>query len=175
MPLDNRLLPVWKTVAKERQEPSGRKRNIELVERAEDARLILSINDRDQVEFLVNDAILKSYGLEKLPQEVDIDGNRVYDILVAAADFFYHLYRQPSKSTLSQSAEMEWFRLDQYTEDMFNGLTNVGNNLNVDGVITVTASPDDEPINYGFRLVNRTFGDLYAEVYNFDVSTLTVG
>jgi hypothetical protein len=177
MPLDNRLLPIWRTVVKEAQDPSDpvEKRSIRFVDNPEDARLVLSINDRGRIEFTVNDPVIKSYGLERLPQEENIDGGRIYNILIKSADFFFHLDRRPSHSMLSDLVALECYRVDDFSVEDLHGMEPIGGNICCDGVISTVASPSSNPVTYGYRLVNKSFNDLYAVIYNFDMSTFAIG
>jgi hypothetical protein len=58
-----------------------------------------------------------------------------------------------------------------YNEDFAEVLVPIGENLNKEGVITVSV---EENAKYGFKITNSSAVDLFASLFYFDASDLSI-
>jgi len=175
IPLDNRLLPVWVRVVKEMQQPSDvSKRGIRLVGSRDQAELELSLNKKGLIEFGIVDPRAETLGLSRMPFEEEIDPDRIWRIISSAADFCYHLRRSNKNGTLSKQVKLECHKLEpngEFDDEFRELLMPQGENVNDGGLINVSVGSE---IRYGYKLSSSHDIPLYASVFYFDISDLSI-
>ncbi|KAF5342908.1 hypothetical protein D9758_015402 [Tetrapyrgos nigripes] len=134
--------------------------------------------------------LCRQYGLTRMPFDIPLDSadsaERIHRTLRSAAHFYHHLNctaNSKSKRIVEgKNIEMECFQLKE-SED-WSGFEDIlvpdpeGKNLNIGGVITIDidgAQNDEEELPaYGYKIMNNTRLDLYASLFYFDFSDLSI-
>ena len=133
--------------------------------------------DEGQVVFDILDERVTAFGLRRIPFSAEPDPFILYDVLNAAARFHWHLHRTPEKHYLQNKVRLEFTKLDQLEgksdEDPDGDVKSVivGENLNQNGLINLVASDSD---GYGIKIINDTNQALYASLFYFDNSNLSI-
>ncbi|KAG7440956.1 uncharacterized protein BT62DRAFT_956394 [Guyanagaster necrorhizus] len=173
---DIKLLNVFKQIANEMQSIEAAKRRFRLVEKRDDKPHLVIGADGDVVHFEVMDERCRQHGLTHMPFKVKIDdSDTIHRILQSSADFYWHLYRSTSQGApLSSNVTLECMKLKEtgrFTDDLQEILEPDGDNLNIEGVISVDV---DEDAMYGFKITNMMSVPLYVSMFYFDVSDLSI-
>ncbi|KJA22420.1 hypothetical protein HYPSUDRAFT_215809 [Hypholoma sublateritium FD-334 SS-4] len=142
--------------------------------------LAIQVRDSGHVQFNIMDELCREYGLTRMPfDSVPVDNSaHLVSIFCGAADFYRSLHhsRRIGLSGLSENIEIECLRLvpsGEYTDDLDLILVPEpgGQNLNVDGKILIDVDKKDE---YGYRIKNNSTLPLYAALFYFDMSDLSI-
>ena len=170
--MDTTLVNIFETLAPRIGPSSPGQRRILFVEKT-DAELGLELEDGQIVVNILNPLVTK-YGLVRMPSSSRIqpDVDQVYPIMRAAAHYHWHLRRQGT-SDLQNGIQIEFKAVEFTVDDDLNDIgCPVGPDLNVGGVVTITAS---DRVMYGVRIVNNTALALYPSLFYFDNSDLSIG
>ncbi|KAG6901494.1 hypothetical protein C0995_011172 [Termitomyces sp. Mi166 len=146
---------------------------------SEDTDLALSTHD-GLVQFEVRNKICREHGLTYMPfNEVQVDeSERLLSILHSAADFYWRLdLCNPNEGrSLTTIIDVECLKLTptgSLTDDLEEILEPDGQSLNNGGTIFIDVGDELEP--YGYRIHNASTIPLYAALFYFDVSDLSIG
>ncbi len=177
--MDERLIEVFRLLAKEMERNDNGRRHIKLVERKEDADLAVGIDSNERVIFDVRRDNGRTW---RVPKTVKLLADDVYAVITAAAHFNYHLRRSTTQGTgvLLKKVDIEFLKLKQTEEFDYDRYTFVvipdpdGKNLIVAGNVDILA---DESAIYGMRITSRlprNAPELYCSVFFFD-SDFSIG
>lgn len=151
------------------------KRGIAFVDETHFPELVATMQD-DRVVFRITDPLCVSSGLTTMPLAVECAPDRLFPIISSAADFYWHLRRTSSDKRLSSMMELECFELEETME--FNAFTlepllvPKSRNL-VQGEI-VEVEVTERKAYYGFQVRNSSSVPLYAALFYFDMSDLSI-
>lgn len=173
---DDRLLDVYERtrIEMDKNRLVG-KRGILLVEKDQSPDIVLTMQGHN-VAFEVTDKFCVDRGLATMPFAVSCDANDVFPVITSAADFYWHLRRTSSDRRLTSKnmVQLECHELegtDEWTDDLVPILKSKGENILSQGVINVVA---DNLAAYGFKVTNKTNLPLYAALFYFDMSDLSI-
>ncbi|KAG6908030.1 hypothetical protein DXG01_006449 [Tephrocybe rancida] len=134
------------------------------------------------VQFEIKDTACCLYGLTRMPFK-DVradDNNHLFSILCGADDFYWYLRRSNKEGSLTEKVHVECLELEHSglltddLEDIFAPKRN-GLNLVVDNTVFITIDDDDDDLRvYGFRITNKSDDPLYAALFYFDASDLSI-
>jgi len=130
------------------------------------------------VRFEIMPQAYRQQGLTRMPFDIRVnDTNLVQRILQSAAYFYWHLNRTAKSKLIDRGSNItvECFVLRESGRLSHNfeaALMPYGENLNVGGVITINVDDDER---YGFKISNNTSVELYASMFYFDLSDLSIG
>lgn len=181
--LNIKLLDVFIRVMKEMQRTDVEKRQFYLVDSVDDEPDLVITLDNDLVQFRIMDQTCQQYGLTHMPLENKINPDYLYLILRNAAHFYWHLHRSNKEGRIAtQKIELECIKLIRSGE-LTTDLEDLwlpdpaGHNFNVGGMIilNVKEGEDEEHDTYGYRIINNSNVPLYAAMFYFDVSDLSIG
>ncbi|KAJ7909427.1 hypothetical protein B0H13DRAFT_2233080 [Mycena leptocephala] len=151
---------------------------VRLVEETEPADMILHL-EGECVGFEPSDSICQGYGLTRMPHIAPLEVIPLYHILTRAAHFYWHLNRTSrSQSSLAQSIMFECTQLGEDPSKPFAYpdepiLLPQGENLVSSDELTIDL--DNRPsVEYGFTITNRSAYPLYAALFYFDMSDLSI-
>ncbi|KAG7440929.1 uncharacterized protein BT62DRAFT_997422 [Guyanagaster necrorhizus] len=173
---DIKLLGVFKQIADEMQSIEAAKRRFRLVEKRSDKPDLVIGADGDVVHFEIMDERCRQHELTRMPFKVKIDdSDTIHRILQCSADFYWHLHCSTSQGApLASNVTLECMKLKEtgkFTDDLQEILEPDGDNLNIEGVISVNV---DEDAMYGFKITNTMSVPLYVSMFYFDVSDLSI-
>ncbi|KAG7440940.1 uncharacterized protein BT62DRAFT_1080460 [Guyanagaster necrorhizus] len=172
---DIKLLGVFKQIADEMQSIEAAKRRFRLVEKRSDKPDLVIGADGDVVHFEIMDERCRQHGLTRMPFKVKIDdSDTIHRILQCSAHFYWNLHRSSQGSPLASNVTLECMKLKEtgkFTDDLLEILEPDGDNLNIEGVISVDV---DEDAMYGFKITNMMSVPLYVSMFYFDVSDLSI-
>ncbi|KAJ7232711.1 caspase domain-containing protein, partial [Mycena rebaudengoi] len=180
--LNIKLLDVFIRVMKEMQRTDVEKRQFYLVDSVDDEPDLVITLDNDLVQFRIMDQTCQQYGLTHMPLENKINPDYLYLILRNAAHFYWHLHRSNKEGRIAtQKIELECIKLIRSGE-LTTDLEDLwlpdpaGHNFNVGGMIilNVKEGEDEEHDTYGYRIINNSNVPLYAAMFYFDVSDLSI-
>ncbi|KAJ1303036.1 hypothetical protein OPQ81_011237 [Rhizoctonia solani] len=150
---------------------------VELVEQ-EQADVILSVNSKKETVFTLTNKDSVKYGLQTLPtpcySSISPTIQSILPILNSMSRWRYYMRLIPNSRPFKDGIDLEFYSLKQTGEydDYGNPILKPDSpNLHVNGVVTCVAN--DEHF-YGCRFVNRTSQDLYAYVFDFSATSLTI-
>jgi hypothetical protein len=148
--------------------------SIYLVDKPDAADFELAM-ENEKVIFLFRDQRVTQHGHTRLFGGVEPTPEALAHVLEAAAYFYWKLNRTNNNPIINSGVQVELYKLlppsiRRFTE-VENGPRPIGPNL-YDTVMEVVA---DENIPYGFQLTNNTAYDLYANLFYFDLSDLSIG
>ena len=136
-----------------------------------------------QIHFYTTSEICLQHGLSRMPFEIPVDCKQLLSILSSAAHFYWNLHHSNREDrdppVLRQKIDVQCLKLttsDQYDEEL-EGIFMVdpnGTNLNVDGRILIDVSTE-EGTPFGFKIINNWRVPLYAAMFYFDMSDLSIG
>ena len=129
----------------------------------------------EKVVFDILDERVTAFHLRRIPFPVQPDAKIIYPILNAAAHFHWHLHRTSEKHILQNKVRLEFTKMDQvgeeYDDDLNSVLQPIGKDLNQNGIVNLVASDSD---GYGIKIINDTNQALYASLFYFDNSNLSI-
>ncbi|KAG6918443.1 hypothetical protein DXG01_014624, partial [Tephrocybe rancida] len=135
-----------------------------------------------QVEFEIQDSESCKYGLTRMPfghlVQAD-DPNHIFSILCSTADFYWHLRHLNEVSSLTEKVRIECLELECTSDSLTEDLEDTwvpkegGSNLINDKVAFVDVNSGGD-IAYGYRLINESTQPLYAALFYFGVSDLSI-
>lgn len=176
------FIDLFVCLAKEIQLADTKKRSFRLVNSPNDEPdLALSVNE-GFVRFHVMEQACRDYGLTAMP----FDNIRVQEtdylifILRSAADFYWNLHHSTKSGVLCSKVSLECVKLvesgeiDNNFDPIIVPATDDGQeiNLNIGGTIIIDV---EENVKYGFKVKNPSNLPLYAALFYFDASDLSVG
>ncbi len=162
-------------------------RSFRLVESTyEDPDLILKVCG-SRIHFYITSKICLQHGLSRMPFEVPMDCKQLLSILSGVAHFYWNLYHSNREDgdppVLSRKIDVQCLKLTQsnrYNDDFENILMpavdpdGTTRNFNVDGQIFIDVSME-EGTPFGFKIINNWKVPLYAAMFYFDMSDLSIG
>ncbi|KAI0318754.1 caspase domain-containing protein [Amylostereum chailletii] len=131
-------------------------------------------NGVPELAFGFMDPLVTSSGLTRMYHKVQPRVDLVFPVLRGAAHFFWHLRRSPKKNLLSKKVRIEFTKVvvtDDVDEDLKYILAPEGENLINAGKIELEA--DDKTL-YGMKVFNDFNVGLYASLFYFDCSDLSI-
>lgn len=142
--------------------------------------LSLRVCNSHQVQFDIMDDLCREHGLTGMPfKNVSTDNSaHLVSVFCDASDFYRNLHhsRRVGLPGLSAKIEVECLKLvpsGEYTDELDEILIPEpgGQNLNVNGKILIDVDKEDE---YGYRIKNNCNFPLYAALFYFDMSDLSI-
>ncbi|KAF8752569.1 Caspase domain [Rhizoctonia solani] len=124
------------------------------------ASIILSINSKNEVMFTLSHQTLAKYGLETLPA-------------AALCRWMWYLTSIPDIRPFENLVSLEFYKLN-FTGEYTDGvpiLVPEDEDLNSDGIVDIVTSTEDY---YGIKIVNRSTLDLYAYLFDFSATDLSI-
>ncbi|KAJ7141488.1 hypothetical protein C8R44DRAFT_604425 [Mycena epipterygia] len=175
------FLEVFVSLAQEMERADASKRSFLLLNTpADQPDLAISTNE-GRVAFHVMEEICRAYGLTMMPyhdvrvEETDL----IMSILRSAADFYWNLHHSNKSGILNSKVSVDCLKLvesGEFDDDLDpilvpQAVDGKEVNLNVGGMIIIDVGED---VKYGFRINNTSNVPLYAAVFYFDVSDLSI-
>jgi hypothetical protein len=160
--IDEKLIDVFRALAKDMQSPGPDHRRILLVDK-EDAEFDVALED-GQIVFNILDTLVAKFGLTRLPVSVSPNVDSVYPVIRAAAHYRRHLRRSNKKAIFQNSVRVEFRQLSLSREPY-------GTDLNINGIIDIVV---DEEVMYGIKIINNTTKPLFPWLFYFDNSDLSI-
>ncbi|KAI0317872.1 caspase domain-containing protein [Amylostereum chailletii] len=148
-------------------------RSILLVEK-ENADVGIALED-GQVMFHILDSLTTGLGLTRMYDSVRPHVDDILPVIRGAAHYYWHLRRTPQKGILRHKVKIEFTKLvetDEINDWLETVLVPDGPNL-VDANGRVDLEADDKTL-YGLKVVNTAKIPLYASMFFFDSSDLSV-
>jgi len=177
--LNEKFIDLFIRIKKEMDLNEASKRGITLVDNRESQPdLIVTVNpsNSDLADFEITDATCRQYGLTHMPFQSEIDPKTMYGVVRSAADFYWNLNRSSKQSIIAPKIKFSCFKLVESGEfdDSFEAVlmpdTESGD-LNTGGVITIYV---DDEADYGFSITNTSAVPLFASLFYFDMSDLSI-
>jgi hypothetical protein len=176
------FLDLFVYIANEMQRNDARKRSFRLVNTPDEMPDLAISTKEGFVVFHIMEQTCRDYGLIKMPYD-DIrvqEGDRLITILRSAADFYWNLHHSNKVGILHNKVTLECIKLvesgevDDDLDPLIVPQRDNGQevNLNVGGTIFINV---EEGAMYGFRINNESNIPLYAALFYFDISDLSVG
>ena len=139
----------------------------------EHAKLGIHLDGENAVFDILDERVTK-FNMRRIPFPVKFDLTVLYPILDAAAYFHWHLHRTDEKHNLQDMVRLEFTKMDMngYTKDLGSDIKPIGDNLIREDVIILVASED---VMYGMKILNNSKVPLYASLFYFDNSNLSIG
>ncbi|CAE6526058.1 unnamed protein product [Rhizoctonia solani] len=141
------------------------------------ATVVLSVDAEKNATFTINHPASVQYGIQTLPapsySSIPPSAPHVIPVLTALSQWNWHLRRAPDSRPFQKIIDLEFYKL-QPTGDYDAGnpiFEPTGENLVVAGVADFVASSED---CYGLKIVNRSTQDLYAYLFAFSATSLTI-
>lgn len=174
--MDPKLESVFRALADEMKENQSGQRQIRAVNEDEIGIVHLDIALEDsKIIFNILNPLVTEHGLKRMPFQVNPTVNEVRPVLRAAAHFYWHLHRTGKDAILQEKVKIEFTRLTEDRQDYDDTLrpTKVpqGPNLIQEGVVDLVVKKGDM---YGIKLTNTSGRSLYASVFFFDNSNLSI-
>lgn len=183
IPLKDLFIDLFHYIAVQMQETGKETMRIHLVEENEPVDLVLHVEDEQSeenrwVSFEPMDSTCQGYGLKRMPHSAPLEATPLYFILASAARFHWHLRRSSSQEMLARSVTVECTKLGEDTSKPYTYTTDPilvpqGDNLVKGGkiVIDLDSRPSAE---HGFTITNHSTYPLYAALFYFDMSDLSI-
>ncbi|KAF5343713.1 hypothetical protein D9758_016517 [Tetrapyrgos nigripes] len=155
------------------------RRSILLLDNSDGADLTLTLTDNGSVQFHVMDKLCRGYGLRTMPfyninVRVEGSGESLISILHSAVDFYWNIQHSNESLEIISHISFECFQListDTHTDDFDEILVPTEDNLVKDDTIIIDV---DQDFKYGFKVRNGSDHPLYAALFYFDISDLSV-
>ncbi|GAB1527420.1 hypothetical protein RhiTH_010595 [Rhizoctonia solani] len=142
------------------------------------ASIILSINSKNEVMFTLSHQTLAKYGLETLPaagyDPIPPEASYVLPVLRALCRWMWYLTSIPDIRPFENLVSLEFYKLNftgEYTDEGVPVLVPEDEDLNSDGIVDIVTSTEDY---YGIKIVNRSTLDLYAYLFDFSATDLSI-
>ena len=168
------LVPVMSAVAKHRANDDPAHPEIILCDETQ-ANLSTRLTSSGDIEYLMNDPLIRTHGLTKLLATTPAQVDDVYPVLAAASRFFWHLHRAP---TMSQTLDNQPIRVEMYkvkAQGLGSRRTQeykeFGEDLVHSGIVDIEA----DRRAHGFIVKNQSDRPLYLWAFYFDCSNLSIG
>ncbi|KIM25361.1 hypothetical protein M408DRAFT_315703, partial [Serendipita vermifera MAFF 305830] len=174
--MDPRLEGVFRALVEEIKANTSGQRQIRAVDDDEIgiAHLDIAFED-DKIIFNILNPLVTEHGLKRMPYQINPTVDEVRPVLRAAAHFYWHLHRAGKDRILHENVTVEFTRLIEDLENYDDSFRPVkvphGPNLIQEGVIDLVVKKEDM---YGIKLVNTSGRSLYASVFYFDNSNLSI-
>ena len=172
VPVSQEFLPVMQALANELVLPSRTYPHIRAVNEAE-ADLSTRMNQEGAIEYLIRP---ESEPVRRLYYTTKAEVQLVQPVLRAAARFFWHLNRTPSRRDLRKRVRVEAYELQEdihgeLDDQLCAPYVEKGKNLCHDGIVEVKA---DNQTVYGLRVTNELGVALYIWAFYFDCGDLSI-
>ncbi|KAG6906651.1 hypothetical protein DXG01_012737 [Tephrocybe rancida] len=136
----------------------------------------------DLVQFEIKDSTCCNHGLTHMPfYDVRADDtDSLFSILCGAADFYWYLRQSKKNKSLTRKVQVECLelgrsgRLTDDLEDMFIPQGGGKNLINHNKVIVTIDRDTNNLQSYGFKINNKSTDPLYAALFYFDASDLSI-
>ncbi|EIM79484.1 uncharacterized protein STEHIDRAFT_163672 [Stereum hirsutum FP-91666 SS1] len=122
----------------------------------------------ERVVFRISDAACVAHSITRMYGTVPCDSDAVFPIIASAADFFSRLRRTSKTTVLRNHVE---FVCTEVVSGAGSELNSVGSDLIIDGTLNILV---DDQKGYGYEIRNKGDIPLYAAVFFFDVSDLSI-
>ncbi|KAH6917593.1 caspase domain-containing protein [Coprinopsis sp. MPI-PUGE-AT-0042] len=182
VPLDVSFLDLFGHLSKAMQRTNPNNRSFQLVDTIEDSPdIAISFTGNRLVQFDVMESICRQYGMKSLPfRNIRPDeAEYLFSILCSAADFYWKLHHSNkiTSTSLVQAITLDCFKVvpsGKYTADLDDILIPDprSENLNINGTIIIDV---EENAKYGYKITNASKTPLYAALFYFDVSDMSIG
>ncbi|KAG6906654.1 hypothetical protein DXG01_012740 [Tephrocybe rancida] len=172
---------LLKRIGEEMQSKTS-KQSFRIVDNKQDHPDLVLRPEGGLVQFEITDPVCCQYGLTHMPfNDVWTDDNdHLFAILCGAADFYWYLRHSNKEGSLTEKVHVECLELEHSglltddLEDIFAPKRD-GLNLVVDNTVFITIDDDDDDLQlYGFKITNRSNDPLYAALFYFDASDLSI-
>ncbi|KAI0312157.1 hypothetical protein OF83DRAFT_1087200 [Amylostereum chailletii] len=174
VPVNDQMASVFAALASEMQDRDPGQRTILLVEKDE-ADIAIALED-GEIVFHILDALTVSLGMTRMYHPLGQPGVDDLAIIRGAAHFYWHLRRSPLKRRLQSRVHVEFTKLVETDDkdDLFGRIcVPEGPNL-VDEQGRIDIEADDTTL-YGMKVINESEVGLYASLFYFDSSDLSIG
>lgn len=174
--LDPLLENVFRAVAEEIKGSKSGQQRIRIVEKETVDQAHFDITfDNSKIVFNILNPEVTRWGLKRIPFQINPTIEDIRPVLRAAAHYNWHLRRTGNTQALQDKVKIEFTTLTEDLTKLDDDLNPVikpnGSNLIQEGVIDLIV--DDETI-YGMKITNTCGRDLYASVFFFDNSDLSI-
>ncbi|KAG8837877.1 hypothetical protein FRC18_007460 [Serendipita sp. 400] len=177
--MDPTLENVFRAVAEEIKGSNSGQQQIKLVDADQIGTAHLDIGiENKKVVFNILNPLVTVYGLKRIPFQIDPNIGDIRRVLRAAGHFHWHLHRTGKSKILQNKVKIKLMKLkenegnDDDDDDEDSARTPVdGENLIQEGVVDVIA---DVNTMYGIEITNTWDTKLYASVFYFDNSNLSI-
>ncbi|KAA1472264.1 hypothetical protein DENSPDRAFT_170741 [Dentipellis sp. KUC8613] len=170
--MDDRLTDLFEALAMEMQKTGTGAEKI-LLDTKEKSVLDLQL-EKDRIVFNILDPLVKGYGLDRIPNSIDIDVESALPVVRAAAHYYWHLNRTTKTPRLQGKVHVEVYELEEadgeYDEDLQAILRPKGPNLKRGDIVDVVA----DGTKYGVKIINTTNIPLYPNVFFFSHGDLSI-
>jgi hypothetical protein len=146
------------------------------IRRVEKDKALLMIHlDQKKVVFGILDEHVATFcKSQRIPFSVDLNVNKLLPILGSAAHFYWHLIRTAKFRNLEKKVRLVFTKVKvvegKYDDDLMPVIEPVGGNLNQNGVVNLVSGKE----TYGIKIINDTELPLYAALFYFDTSDLSI-
>ncbi|KAF8154782.1 caspase domain-containing protein [Crassisporium funariophilum] len=131
----------------------------------------ISLEGNEVVTNILNPQVTQ-FGLHQLPKRIEAGYSEVSRLISSLAHYQKHLRRNNSIHALQKLVVIEVMKL-QVNVDASDAFP-VGKNLNLGGIVDMPIGPSGESDAYGIRILNHSQLDLYASLFYFDNSDLSI-
>ena len=174
----NELGPILETVAEKMHRVQPDRPGIVLVEK-EKAMLTIDLDpDDNRVVFdicLLGENLPASGKWQQIPHSAELNVSKLRSIFDGAAHFYWHLSRTENNHNLQNMIRFEFTEVEQvdkeYDKDLNPVVQSIGDNLNQNGIINLVTGT----AMYGTRIFNNSSVPLYAALFYFNTSDLSIG
>ncbi|THU78556.1 hypothetical protein K435DRAFT_973483 [Dendrothele bispora CBS 962.96] len=148
--------------------------------RADLALLVVNIKGGSFVQFDVKNQTCVKMGLTKMPYHIPLRLNDFLMTLLHSAADFYWKFKEISPSLSPLDITLESFELeeDPEREGIFKPKNDRENLINSDGMFVLNSVAREldqvDSVPYGYRINNRSNKSLYAALFYFDFSDLSI-
>ncbi len=182
IPPDNGFVDIYHELQQSHQ---GEFDSITLVDGAQsDAHAEISLTEDDRISFKLFTRRNLGGMFDVAENSIDNDLDDLARVLSAAISFYGEFENHHEDQDISKNVHVEVYRLMPVSAhtmgfDGFNGyplMRPVGHNLCKDGVVKVYVQypGDEDNTPYGIRVVNKSGGDLYANLFHFNHADLSI-
>ncbi|KAF9472030.1 hypothetical protein BDN70DRAFT_844906 [Pholiota conissans] len=173
IPLNDIMQPCYEAVVELMRQGHAELENIFLVDSPNDAHIEIA-EENGKAVFLIRDQRITQYGLTRLFESAELAVEDLIPILKAAAHYYWKINRTNVDPDISTKVQVEFYRLEDLTEDDFgeSEFTPSGTNLYHDNIVEFVV---EEDCPYGLNLINNSPYDLYPYMFYFDNSDLSIG
>ncbi|KAF9263738.1 hypothetical protein L218DRAFT_1076931 [Marasmius fiardii PR-910] len=142
---------------------------------------VVDKNGQSFVHFDVKNQKCVEMGLTTMPYAVSLSLDKFLMAILRNAADFYWKFRDYKPKLSSLDVTLECFELenDPNREDFYRPKDDRNNLVNSDGTIVIDSvdrkpEESDDPVPYGYRINNRSTENLYAALFYFDFSDLSI-
>ncbi|KAF8968687.1 hypothetical protein BDZ97DRAFT_323862 [Flammula alnicola] len=150
--------------------------NISLVREPNHGHVQISLQ-RSKITLKITDENVTRYGFTRQVKDIDADLRNLSWVLKGIAHYYGELNRGNSDPEITGRIDVELYRLEETLAVLDNSglqgmvLTPTGPNLCRNGMVDLVVE-EDTP--YGIKLTNKTWHDLYPNLFHFNNSDLSI-